>query len=159
MNLGDLLQQVFQQYGLLGLVIVFLIFGPGFTYFRTRNVRIQTEAKAQEVLNEFIKQERQRADRLEARLNEALDKLNLAEDEVAQLRLRLSEAQSDLDQLAALKRQVRKLTQRVTELEGQLETKQNENEELRLEIARHESHSARIHDLERKLEAPNQEEK
>ncbi|MEO8391768.1 MAG: hypothetical protein ABI700_02140 [Chloroflexota bacterium] len=116
MKLDDLLQQVFQQYGLLGLVIVFLIFGPGFTYFRTRTMRVEAEAKAQELLNKFIKQERLRADRLEKRLNETLHKLELAEDEVSQVRLRLSQAQSDLDEVSKFKRQVRRLTRRVAEL-------------------------------------------
>lgn len=66
---NELLTQVFQQYGLLGLVITFLLLGPGFTYFRTKHIRAEAESKAQTLLNEFAQQERQRSERLERVMN------------------------------------------------------------------------------------------
>ena len=125
------LHQLFQQDGLVGLVIGFLILGPGFTYFRTRTLRAQSEAKAQTLLNEFARQERQRADRLEGQLNTALRKLDSTEEEVANLRLKLAEAQNKLDDMVALRQQVRKLTRWVRELQAAVEDKSRENDELR----------------------------
>ena len=81
----NFLNQLFQQDGLVGLVIGFLILGPGFTYVRTRTLRAQSEATAQALVNEFARQERQRADRLEEQLNGAFRKLNTTEAEVANL--------------------------------------------------------------------------
>lgn len=127
----NFLHQLFQQDGLVGLVIGFLILGPGFTYFRTRTLRAQSEAKAQTLLNEFARQERQRADRLEEQLNATLRKLDSTEEEVSNLRLKLAEAQNELDDMAALRQQVRKLTRRVRELEAAVEDKNQENDQLR----------------------------
>ncbi len=118
---GDLLQTLLQQHGLLGLVIGFLILGPGFTYIRTRNMRDEAEAKTQALLNEFAQKERERSERLEARLEETLQKLNQAEDEVISLRLKLAQAQSELEKVAALREQIQVLTNRVNELESLLE--------------------------------------
>jgi len=129
----QLLQEVFRQYGLLGLFVVFVILGPGFTYFRTRAIRVQAEAKAQVILNAFAQMERERSERLEKRLDQTLRQLNLAEDEVANLRLRLAKAQSDLDDMPLLKRRIRRLTTRVNELETQVKTKQTEIERLQHE--------------------------
>ena len=64
-KITNLLSQVFQRHGLVGLVIGFLILGPGFTYLRTRTIRVQAETKVQALVNEFARQERQRADRPE----------------------------------------------------------------------------------------------
>ena len=89
----NLLQQMFQQNGLLGLIIGFLILGPGFTWLRTRTIRVEAEAKAQELVNEFARQERQRADRLEEQFRTTLRKLTTTEDEVSRLRLKLVENQ------------------------------------------------------------------
>ena len=152
---NELLTQVFQQYGLFGLVIAFLLLGPGFTYFRTRHIRAEAESKAQTLLNEFAQRERQRSERLEARLNETLFKLNAAEDEVARLRLRLTEARSDLDEMPKLKRRIRKLTRRISELESAVASKQTENEQLQQTIQQRESdlqrHTLRIQELEQAL--------
>ena len=67
-----------------------------------------------------------------------LRKLDRAEEEVAQLRLKLTEAQNELEALSRLRRQLRKLTRRVRELEEVVETKNAENVELCRVIAERE---------------------
>ena len=126
----NLLSQIFQQHGLIGLIVGFLILGPGFTYFRTRTIRVQAEVKTQALLNEFAIQERQRADRLEEQLNNTLRKLDNAEEEISKLRLKLAETRNDLGDVSRLRQQVRKLTRRVRELEETVEKKRVENERL-----------------------------
>lgn len=128
---SDLLAQVFQQYGLVGLIVFFLITGPGYTYLRTKSLRAQGEARAQALVNDFAKQERLRAERLEAQLNANQQKLDTAEEEVAHLHLKLSEAKAELEVVASLRRQVRTLRKRVTELECAVEQKKGEIENLR----------------------------
>ena len=151
----ELLKQVFQQHGLIGMLIVFLITGPGYTHFRTRNIRARAEAKAQEVVNQFAQQERKRADRLEEQLTLTQTKLSSAEDEVSALRLRLADAQSDLDELPRFRSQVRRLTRRVSELGEIVEGKKTEIAELRLELGKRqqelERSSLRILELEQRL--------
>lgn len=133
-QVNDLLVQVFQQYGLLGLIIAFLVTGPGYTYLRTRSLRAEGEAHAQELVNEFARQERQRSERLEMKLSAAQRKLDTAEEEVAHLRSKLSEAQTQLEMVATLRRQVRQLRKRVSELESQVEAKTAEIEHLRTRL-------------------------
>jgi len=152
---NELLGQIFQQYGVVGLVIGFLILGPGFTYFRTRTIRVQAEMKAQELLNEFAQQERQRSERLEMRLTSTQQKLNTAEDEVSSLRLRLAMAQSDLDEMPKLKHRLRLLMRRVSELETAAKDKQSEIERLTEQLQQRQNDSERnthrIHELEQVL--------
>ena len=131
MEIVNFLQQLFQQNGMIGLIIGFLILGPGFTFLRTRTIRVEAEAKAQELVNEFARQERQRADRLEEQLRTTLRKLETTEDEVSRLRLKLIENQSKLETMPSLRRQIRKLNCRVSELETVVEQKTLENDELR----------------------------
>ena len=135
----ELLTQVFQQYGLLGLVIVFLLLGPAYTYIRTRGIRAQAEANTQSLLTEFAQKERLRSERLEERLNETFEKLNAAENAVAQLRLRLTKAQIDLDEMPKLKHRIRILAKRVVELERLVEVKQVENEKLQSKLRQQET--------------------
>ena len=135
----ELLHQIFQQYGLLGLLIGFLVLGPGFTLLRTKTIRVQAEAKAQALVNEFARQERQRADRLEEQLRTTLQKLDSTEEEVSRLRLKLAETNSQLEEISGLRRQVRKLTRRVRELETTLEHKDVENRDLRQALKSRES--------------------
>jgi chromosome segregation ATPase len=142
-GIEELLQQAFQQYGLVGLVLVFLLLGPVYTYVRTRGIRAQAEANAQSLLNEFAQKERLRSERLEERLNETFEKLNAAEEEVAQLRLRLAQAQSDLDEMPKLKHRLQVLGKRVVELEKQVETKRTENEQLQVKLRQRERDSQR----------------
>jgi chromosome segregation ATPase len=155
-GIEELLQQAFQQYGLFGLVVVFLLLGPAYTYFRTRGIRAQAEANAQSLLNEFAQKERLRAERLEARLNEALQKLNAAEEEVAQLRLRLTQAQNDLDEMPKLRHRLQGLAKRVVELERLVEAKRAENELLQQKLQQRELESQRnaqrIAELEQALQ-------
>lgn len=134
-----LLEQAFQQYGLVGLVIVFLLLGPVYTHFRTRAIRVQAETNAHTLVSEFAQKERLRSERLEERLNETFEKLNAAEDEVAQLRLRLTKAQTDLDEMPKLKHQVRVLAKRVVELERLVEVKRVENEQLQSRLQQREA--------------------
>lgn len=151
----ELLNQVFQQYGLIGLVIGFLLLGPAYTYFRTRGIRAQAEANAQSLVNEFAQKERARSERLEERLNDTMQKLNAAEDEVAQLRLRLANTQNDLDDMPKLKHRIRVLTKRMIELKGLIESKREENEQLQLKLSQCEAeaqrNAQRISDLEEAL--------
>jgi chromosome segregation ATPase len=142
-GIEELLSQAFQQYGLAGLVIVFLLLGPAYTYFRTRGIRAQVEANAQSLLNEFAQKERLRSERLEERLNETFEKLNAAEGAVAQLRLQLAQAQSDLDEMPKLKQRLQVLAKRVVELERQVETKRAENQQLQLQLQQRERDSQR----------------
>src|SRR4051812_16252737 len=104
-----------------GLIIGFLILGPGFTFLRTRTIRVEAEAKAQELVNEFARQERQRSDRLEEQLRTTLRKLETTEDEVSRLRLKIIENQAKLETMPSLRRQIRKLNRRVSELETVVE--------------------------------------
>jgi uncharacterized membrane protein YgaE (UPF0421/DUF939 family) len=136
-ELVSFLHQLLQQEGLVGLVIGFLILGPGFTYFRTRTIHAQTEAKAQALVNEFARQERQRADRLEEQLNAALRKVESTEEAVASLRLKLAEAQNELGEMTTLRQQVRRLTRRVRELETAVEEKNRANHELHQMLQQH----------------------
>lgn len=157
----ELLKQVFQQTGLIGLLIVFLVTGPGFTYFRTRNIRARAEARAQEVVNQFARQERKRADRLEEQLTLTQTKLSSAEDEVSALHLRLATAQGDLDELPRLRSQVRRLTRRVSELGESVEGKKIEVAELYLQLNNRQQEIDRskhqIQALERRLETMSPE--
>lgn len=131
MEIVNFLQQLFQQNGMAGLIIGFLILGPGFTFLRTRTLRVEAEAKAQELVNEFARQERQRADRLEEQLRTTLHKLETTEDEVSRLRLKIIENQTKLETMPSLRRQIRKLNRRVSELETVVEQKTLENDQLR----------------------------
>lgn len=142
-GIEPLLDQAFQQYGLLGLVVVFLLLGPVYTHFRTRTIRAQAETNAQQLLNEFAQKERLRAERLEERLNATFEKLNAAEEEVSQLRLRLAKAQTDLDEMPKLKHRVRVLVKRVMELERLVEAKRVENEQLQNMLQQREVESQR----------------
>jgi len=87
--LEELLQQALQNYGPEGLLIAFLVLGPGFTYIRSRNTRLQMETKAQELLNQFLVEERKHGDQLESKLSVALVKLEAAKQEVVHLREQL----------------------------------------------------------------------
>ena len=95
-ELTDLFEAVFHEFGLWGLVIVFLILGPGFTYIRTHNTRLKVESKAQELVYRFAQEEHDQANRLEDRLNIALEELSKAREEIAQLKLDLQQAQHEL---------------------------------------------------------------
>ncbi|MBL8133841.1 MAG: hypothetical protein JNL42_18410 [Anaerolineae bacterium] len=138
-DVNDLFFKVLDQYGLIGLIVFFLVTGPGYTYLRTKSLRAHGEAKAQELVNEFAAQERQRAERLEAQLDSAKRKLEVAEEEVAQMRLKLSESREELQSIASMRRQVRGLRKRVKELECQVEQKRIEIEYLRSYLEKRES--------------------
>jgi uncharacterized protein HemX len=92
----QLLEEVLKEYGLVGLLIVIVITGPGFTWLKTRNVEVQVEDRARELVAEFARHERQRADRLEQQLILTLDKLEKAEDEVMHLKFQLRHAEQEL---------------------------------------------------------------
>lgn len=151
----SLYQQVLQQYGLPGLVITLLLVGPVFTFLRTRNLKAETEVKTQDLLNEFARQERARADRLEVMLNDALTKLDQSEHEVIQLRQEVSANQRKLDEVPMLRAQIQALTGRVTELEGGIQTEKQKNQALQGEIEQRKNDSARrdarIEELESRL--------
>lgn len=125
-----ILEQVLQQYGPIGMLIAFLVVGPGYTYIHSKNTRLQTETKAQELLNEFARQERQRTDELERYLNQTLQRLDTAKDEVASLQVKLAHAQSDLEQMPVLRCQIAELMDRVKELEARIEALLAENIQL-----------------------------
>jgi len=137
----DLLQQVFQQYGLAGLLVAALILGPVLTYFRTRNLQTRVEARAQDLVNQFAREERQRAERLERQLRQTAGKLTRAEEELLHLRGQLADNQRELQALPQLRQQVDQLMHRVSELEMIVAHKDQE-------LARKEQ---RIHELEQTL--------
>ena len=128
-----ILEQVLQQYGPIGMLIAFLVVGPGYTYIHSKNTRLEAENKAQELLNEFARQERKRTDELEKYLNQTLQRLDNAKDEVATLQVKLAHAQSDLEEMPVLRRQVSELMERVKELEGRIEALLDENTRLQHE--------------------------
>jgi hypothetical protein len=113
----DIFQSVLQQYGLVGLITMFLLMGPIFTLIKTRNVRAQTELSAYALLNEFARKEIQRADRLEERLNEALAKHEALEKELLQFQETLNVTRQRLEKVDRLQKQVHELTARLDELE------------------------------------------
>lgn len=117
----QILEEAFRQYGLWGLFIAFLVLGPGFTYVRTENTRMQLESKAQELLYHMAREEHNQANRMETRLNEALDQLAEAREEIAQLKLDLQQAKHDLDHVSQLNDRVRTLDTHVDALEEQLD--------------------------------------
>ena len=141
----NLIEQAFRQYGLLGLLVAFVVLGPGFTYVRTKNARVQAETKAQELLNEFLREERDHAEQLEENLTATLTRLEEEKGEVFQLQLKLAQNAFQLEKLAELRQQVQALTERVTELEAQVNRLEAENERLNSEVARKQ---ARIEALE-----------
>jgi peptidoglycan hydrolase CwlO-like protein len=100
------LQEVLQQYGIWGLIIGFLITGPGFTYLRTKNVRLQAETHAQQLIQQVMKREQKRSDRLEGMVNTTQSKLDAAEARVTELTIELATA---LRQVKELKRQINEL--------------------------------------------------
>ena len=144
----ELFEQAFETYGLVGLVIAFLVLGPGFTYIRTRQAQLHADVKAQTLLNRFARDEHEQVERLEQRLDDALGRLEVEREEVMQLRVSLFEAQRELLEMPQLREQVLTLTQRVCDLEGQVEASRTENERLQQENERKES---RIFELERVL--------
>lgn len=113
----DLLHQLFHQHGLVGLIIGFLILGPGFTFVRVRSVRARLEAQTQALLNDFARHESQRADRLEADLSAALTQLEAAEQEIARLQREVAENEECLQEVGRLQQQGETLTRRIGELE------------------------------------------
>ena len=115
-----LLQQAFDQYGLLGLLLTFLVLGPGFTYLRTKNACLRAESRAQEILNEFLREERDHADQLEARLTATLDRLDAEKEETFTLKMQLAEARHAQNGLADLRQQVTNVTGRLAQLENPL---------------------------------------
>jgi len=144
----NLIEQAFRQYGLLGLLVAFIVLGPGFTYVRTKNTRLQAETKAQELLNEFLREERDHAEQLEENLTATLARLEEEKEEVFQLQLKLTQNAFQLEKLAELRQQVQALTERVTELEAQVNRLEAENERLNSEVA---CKQARIESLEQRL--------
>jgi exonuclease VII large subunit len=109
----NLLEQAFQQYGLVGLLVTFLTLGPGFTYLRTKNACLRAESRAQELLNEFLREEREHADQLEERLNQTLARLDAEKEEVFELKMQLAQ-----NGLADLRQQLAEVSDRLTALEG-----------------------------------------
>jgi DUF1365 family protein len=95
---------------------------------------------------------------LEGRLNETLEKLDAAEEEVTQLRLRLAKAQTDLDEMPKLKYRIRVLAKRVVELERLVETKRVENEQLQSKLQQREWESQRQAEQNAELEQAIQSE-
>ena len=126
----NLLEQAFQQYGLMGLVVAFAVLGPGFTYVRTKNSRLQAEVQAQALLNEFARREQEQSERLEERLTSTLERLDQSKDEVFHLRLALNQTQHDLHEMREVCQKVDALTERVVELEAQLDRKRQRIQEL-----------------------------
>ena len=161
-ELITLLHELFQQYGLAGLLIGFLLLGPGLTLLSLRTIRAQAEVKAQALVNEFAQKERQRADRLEEQLRCALRKLESTEQEVARLRLKLSETQGALAAVPGLRRQVRRLTQRVREMKAEIEDKTQENADLRQRLEQREGeiqdNQQRLRELEEHIGWPEHRE-
>jgi DNA repair exonuclease SbcCD ATPase subunit len=119
--IDTLIQQAFEQYGLIGLVVVVLIVGPAYTYLRTRNLRLDAEVKAQEVLNRILVDERDHAEALENHLGATLERLDAAKDEVFHLRMELAQTQHKLTEMPELSGQIQTITQRMNTLEGQME--------------------------------------
>jgi DNA repair exonuclease SbcCD ATPase subunit len=129
----NLIEQAFNQYGLLGLLVTFLVLGPGFTYVRTKNTRLQTESKAQEILNEFLREERDHAEQLEKNLKDTLARLEGEKEEVFQLQLKLAQTEFELEKMGELLQRIQALTERVSELEEQIKCLATENEQLKVE--------------------------
>jgi DNA repair exonuclease SbcCD ATPase subunit len=113
----NLLEQAFQQYGLVGLLVTFLTLGPGFTYLRTKNACLRAESRAQELLNEFLREEREHADQLEERLNQTLARLDAEKEEVFELKMQLARTQLAQNGLADLRQQLAALSDRLAALE------------------------------------------
>ena len=114
----SLLEQAFQQYGLAGLLVTFLVLGPGFTYLRTKNACLRAESRAQELLNEFLREEREHADQLEGRLNQTMARLEAEKEEVFDLKMRLAQARQAQNGLADLRQQLAQVSERLAALEG-----------------------------------------
>jgi DNA repair exonuclease SbcCD ATPase subunit len=113
----DLFQAILQQYGLVGLITMFLLMGPVFTLIKTRNMQAQTEQNAYAFLSEFARKEIQRAERLEERLNEAVVKHATLDKERLQLQETLNGVKQRLETVDRLQKQVQELTTRLDELE------------------------------------------
>jgi DNA repair exonuclease SbcCD ATPase subunit len=85
-----------------------------------------SRSESADILNEFAVRERQRAERLEARLNAALKKLDLDEEEVVRMRHEIAENRLQLLALPPLHQQVQSLTRQVGELERLVESQNQE---------------------------------
>lgn len=96
----QILQQTLEQYGVVGLIVVFMIIGPGFTYLKVRQAQAQAEAKARELLSDLARHTLERAEQLEHRLQATLAQLAAAENEVQQLHIQLIEAKLQVDYLS-----------------------------------------------------------
>ncbi|MCU0499224.1 MAG: hypothetical protein MUF87_17865 [Anaerolineae bacterium] len=97
---AQILQQTLEQYGLVGLIVAFLIVGPGFTYLKVRQAQVQSEAKARELLSDLARHTLERAEQLEHRLQAALAQVAAAESEVQYLRIQLVEAKLQVEYLS-----------------------------------------------------------
>lgn len=116
----DLFEAAFREFGLWGLVIAFLVLGPGFTYVRTHNTRLKVESKAQELIYRLAQEEHDQANRLEQRLDIALGELATAREEIAQLKLDLQQARHELETVSQLKQQVSTMDNHLEALEGRI---------------------------------------
>ena len=116
----QLFEAAFHEFGLWGLVIAFLVLGPGFTYVRTHNTRLKIETKAQELLYQFAQSEHEQANQLEMQLTQASQDLTEAREEIYQLRLDLQQAQHELEHVPQLRERVQSLNTQVDELEAQV---------------------------------------
>lgn len=131
----QIVEQAFQQYGLVGLIVGFLVSGPGYTYIKTRNMHLKVENRAHELLQRYLQEERTHAAQLETRLEATLEQLEISRQEVFALTLKLNTAEHKLEAMSDLSEQVAALTRQVAELEELTVNQADENARLRDELA------------------------
>jgi len=144
----EILDALLRDHGLFGLLIGFLILGPGYTLVRTRNLRVELAGEAQRLLNQYMREEMVRADVLEERLQQTSDQLQSAHRELFTLKLQFAQATYQLEEWGDLRQEVTHLRERVVELEGQVATQKEANRGLREQI---EAKADRIQELEQLL--------
>ena len=113
----DLIEQAFHQYGLVGLIVTFLVLGPGYTYLQTRDLRLKSESQAQNLLNTVLMDEMAHGDTLEEQLTQTQQRLEEAKGEVFQLQMELAETKHKLDVIPENTQQIDLLEGRMSVLE------------------------------------------
>ncbi len=116
----DLFQQVYEQYGLMGVLLTLIVLGPGVMYVQMRQSRVRTETATQRVINELLLEEHQHADELEEELSQTTQKLLEAKEEVFRLKMELVESQYQIEGMPEVSKSMEGVTQRLNQLEGQM---------------------------------------
>ena len=116
----DILQQVMDEYGLLGFILAAFILGPGLVYVQMRQSKVKNEVNAQALISELLLEEHHHADELENELNQTTQKLLEAKEEVFRLKMALVESQGKVNGMPEVSEEMEAVTQRLNHLEGQM---------------------------------------